>query len=72
MARALRLDRKTVRRWLCECGPPSWRKPRRPTPIDPHVPYLEQRWGEGCRNATALARELARRGSDLCPRVVRA
>jgi transposase len=72
MARALRLDRKTVRCWLCEGGPPSWRKPRRPTLIDPHAPYLEQRWSEGCRNAAELARELARRGSDVRPRVVRA
>ena len=31
MARALGLDPKTVRRWLCEGGPPLWRKPRRPT-----------------------------------------
>lgn len=70
MARALRLDRKTVRCWLREGGPPSWRKPRRPTRIDPHVPYLEQRWREGCRNAAELARELARQGSDIRPRVV--
>jgi transposase len=72
MARALGLDRKTVRRWLCEGGPPSWRKPRRPTLIDPHVADLEQRWSEGCRNAAELARELARRGHDVRPRVVRA
>jgi transposase len=72
MARALRLDRKTVRRWLSEGGPPSCRKPRRPTLIDPHGPYLEQRWSEGCRNASELARELARRGCDVRPRVVRA
>ena len=72
MARAIRLDRKTVRRWLCDGGPPSWRKPRRPTLIDPHGPYLQQRWSEGCRNAAELARELARQGSDVRPRVVRA
>jgi hypothetical protein len=72
MARALRLDPKTVRRWLCEGGPPLWRKPRRPTLIDPYVPYLEQRWSQGCRNAAELARELARRGTAVPPRVVRA
>lgn len=72
MARALRLDRKTVRCWLREGGPPSWRTPRRPTLIDPHVPYLEQCWSEGCRNAAELARELVRQGSDVRPRVVRA
>jgi transposase len=31
----------------------------------------ERRWQEGCRNAAELARELARRGVEVRPRVVR-
>jgi transposase len=42
------------------------------TGVHPAPSYLEQRWSEGCRNAAELARELARRGSDVRPRVVRA
>ena len=33
-----------------------------PTPLDPHKPYLRQRWDEGCRNATVLHAELRDRG----------
>jgi hypothetical protein len=40
--------------------------------LDPYLPYLEQRWTEGCRNAAELARELARRSAEVRPRVVRA
>jgi transposase len=71
MARALGMDRKTVRSWLRRGGPPSWRKPPRATVLDPHRAYLEQRWQEGCRNAAELARELGRLGADVRPRVVR-
>ncbi len=71
MARAVGMDTKTVRRWLREGSPPASRKPRRPTMIDPHTAYLEQRWGEGCRNAAELSRELTRRGAVVPPRVVR-
>jgi transposase len=71
MARAVGMDTKTVRRWLREGGPPASRKPRRPTMIDPHTAYLEQRWAEGCRNAAELGRELTRRGAVVSPRVVR-
>jgi transposase len=71
VARSLGMDRKTVRRWLRRTGPPLWRKPPRPTVLDPHRAYLEQRWQEGCRNAAELARELHRRGAELRPRVVR-
>src|ERR687894_6816 len=46
-------------------------KLRRPTVIDPHAAYLEQRWSEGCRNAAELGRELTRRGAVVSPRVVR-
>jgi transposase len=33
-----------------------------PTPLDPWKPYLAQRWGEGCRNATVLHAEIRDRG----------
>jgi hypothetical protein len=56
VARSLGMDRKTARRWLRPTGPPLWRKPPRPTVLDPHRAYLEQRWREGCRNAAELAR----------------
>jgi transposase len=71
VARSLGMDHKTVRRWLRRTGPPLWRKPPRPTVLDSHRAYLEQRWQEGCRNAAELARELRYRGAEVRPRVVR-
>ena len=71
LARALGMDRKTVRRWLHREGPPLWRKPPRRTVLDPCHAYLERRWREGCRNAAELARELERLDAGVSPRVVR-
>jgi transposase len=72
IARAFGMERKTVRRWMRGDGPPLWRKPPQPTVLDPHLPYLERRWSEGCRNAAELARELTRLGAEVRPRAVRA
>lgn len=72
IARAFGMERKTVRRWMRGDGPPLWRKPPQPTLLDPHLPYLERRWGEGCRNAAQLARELTCLGAEVRPRAVRA
>jgi transposase len=72
IARVIGIEPKTVRAWICRGGPPRWRKPPRRTVLDPYLSYLKQRWNEGCRNAAALTRELARRGADVRPRVVRA
>ena len=72
MARALDLDRKTVRVWLRQDAPPSWRRRRTvPTILDPYRDHLEARWQAGCRNAAELARGLIRAGADIRPRVVR-
>jgi transposase len=71
LARTLGMDRKTVRAWLRQGGPPRWTKPSRPTALDPYHAYLDRRWSEGCRNAAVLARELHRMGADVRPRVVR-
>jgi transposase len=33
-----------------------------PSPLDPHKPYLGERWAEGCRDATVLLAEIRSRG----------
>jgi transposase len=72
MARALGLDRKTVRVWLGRDGPPSWRRCRAvPTILELYRAHLEARWQAGCRNAAELARGLVDAGVDVRPRVVR-
>jgi len=62
VARLLAVDRKTLRHWLRAGAVPSWRQPRRERMIDAHLAFLEQRWADGCRTATALWRELAALG----------
>lgn len=63
---ALDLDRKTVRVWLRQDAPPSWRRRRTvPTILAPYRDHLEARWQAGCRNAAELARRLIRAGADI-------
>jgi transposase len=72
IARVVGLDTKTVRGWLRNGGPPTWRKRPRRTALDPYRAHLERRWSEGCRNAATLWRELVTRGFHGHARVVRA
>ncbi len=72
IAALLGAERKTVRGWLCRGGAPTWRKPKRGNALDPHVPLLERRWSEGCRNAAQLWREIAAAGYAGRPGRVRA
>jgi transposase len=65
VSRALRLDRKTVRRYasaatpgeLCGDAPAA-----RPGLLHPHLPYLHKRWEEGCRSTDRLHEEIRARG----------
>ena len=58
ISRLLGIDRKTLRRWISSGVLPSWQQPGRGRAVDVHVPYLERRLAEGCRNASLLWREL--------------
>jgi len=72
IAARLGADRKTVRGWLRRGAAPSWRKPKRGSALDPHVPLLERLWSEGCHNAARLWREAAAAGFAGRPGTVRA
>jgi transposase len=69
-AAATGLARSAVERWPCRGSVPTWREPRRASILDPHREHLERRWREGCRNASALWRELRARGFAGRPGVV--
>jgi transposase len=62
IAPALGMSATAIRRWLKAGGPPAHSKPPQPRPLAPHLPYLEQRWQQGCRNGNQLWRELRSRG----------
>lgn len=58
IARALDIDRRTVRRWVRSEGFPERKLVYRSSSIDAYASYLDQRRQEGCHNATQLWREL--------------
>jgi transposase len=63
IARQLRLNPHTVQRYAHAPQFPEHASPGRgPTPLDSFVPYLKQRWEEGCHSSVKLCRELQERG----------
>jgi transposase len=59
VARALGVERKTVRRWLRAGRAPSWLHADRGRSIlDPFRDYLKARWDAGYRNGAGLWREI--------------
>ena len=63
IAARLDLHPKTIRRWL-RAGSFPERAPRdkRGKQLDPYVPYLQERWREGCHNGRHLWRDLCAQG----------
>jgi transposase len=63
IARMVGVSRETVYRYRHVPEPPPLRQPRpRRRVIDPYVPYLLQRWAEGCHNGMQLWREIRAQG----------
>jgi len=63
ISRTLGIERKTVRRWLRRGEFPERKPPhRRPPKVNEFASYLQQRWNEGCHNATRLYHEIREKG----------
>jgi hypothetical protein len=62
IARAVGLDRKTVRGWLQSGQLLTWSQPLHGSSVDAHGEYLRRCWGQGCHNATRLWREIRELG----------
>ncbi len=65
IGRAISLSPKTVRRLLNRATPPSqeyMHHRRIPRLIEPFLPYLLQRWADGCQNGRQLTREIEQLG----------
>lgn len=63
ISRMLAIERKTVRRFLRSGQFPERGKPKRkPGQVEQFREYLEQRWKQGCHNATQLWRKIRDRG----------
>jgi transposase len=64
IARTVGISRQTAYRYLAMSHPPGRKRKheRAPHAIDPSIPYLRHRWGESCRNASQLWREIRAMG----------
>jgi transposase len=63
ISRALGMERKTVRCWLRRGEFPERKPPhRRPPKVNDFAEYLQQRWNEGCHNASRLYQEIREKG----------
>jgi transposase len=63
ISRALGIERKTIRRWLRRGEFPERKPPhRRPPKVNQFADYLQQRWNEGCHNASRLYHEIREKG----------
>jgi transposase len=71
IAQQLPIDIKTIRRYERAGAFPEMATRRRATGVDRWLPYLEQRWAEGCRNAAQLWREIQEQGFRGCQTTIR-
>jgi transposase len=63
ISQALGMGRKTIRRWLRRGQFPERKPPhRRPPKVNEFAGYLQQRWNEGCHNASRLYQEIRQKG----------
>ncbi len=64
IALTLGLNRRTVKRYVQARALPQRGGPSRPatSTLTPYLPYLRQRWDEGCQTGTQLWHELRERG----------
>jgi transposase len=60
---ALGIGRKTIRRWLRRGEFPERKPPHRaPAKVSEFAAYLQQRWHQGCHNASRLYQEICQQG----------
>lgn len=71
VAAAAWVSTRTLRRWALAGSYLERADYKRPSILAPYLPYLASRWGEGCRNALGLWRELRGRGFRGLKEIVR-
>lgn len=71
VAAAVGVSTRTLRRWALRGSYPERAGYKRRSILDPFLPYLATRWGEGCHNALGLWRELRARGFRGSQEIVR-
>ena len=62
ISRMLDIDRRTIRRWTHAAGFPERKPAFRTSSVEQFRSYLDQRWEQGCHNASQLWREIRELG----------
>ena len=62
ISRTVSVDRRTIRRWTRAGDFPERKLVSRTSSVEEHRRYLNQRWEEGCHNASQLWREMREHG----------
>jgi len=70
IARRLRLDWRTVNKYVKAGECPIYPERARPNKLAPYMGYITQRWESGCHNATQIWREIRKQGFDGSRRTV--
>lgn len=64
IAQQIGINLRTVQRWLAAGGFPECTRHQYVSQLDSYLPYLVQRWAQGCHNIAQLFRELGALGSQ--------
>lgn len=70
-SRLLSIDRRTIRRWVRARGFPERKPVFRTSSVEQYREFLDQRWQEGCHNASQLWREMREQGFTGMASIVR-
>ena len=62
IAQQIGISIQTVQRWLASGAFPQGTRHRYVSRLDPYLPYLVQRWAQGCHNMAQLFQELVAQG----------
>ncbi len=62
IAQQIGVHLRTVQRWLAAGAFPEGRRKRYVSQLDPYLPYISQRWAQGCHNIAQHFRELVAQG----------
>lgn len=62
IAQQIGVSLATIQRWVAAGTFPESRRGRYVSRLDPYLPYLFQRWEQGCHNMACLYRELVEKG----------
>lgn len=62
IAERVGVGHSTIQRWMVAGAFPERKRREQASQLDPYLPFIRERWGEGCHNMAHIHRELATKG----------